>query len=99
MPAFRRDSFIRSTELRDSRFLDVNRLPQVPRSLEDEEYTIEPMYENRPDLLAYNVYGNSRVWWVIVMRNLDVIKDPLRDFRAGITIQLPTPETVKRFAL
>jgi hypothetical protein len=97
--AFRRDSFIRNTELRDSLFLDVNRLPSIPRSLDDEAYTIEPMYENRPDLLAYNVYGNSRVWWVIVMRNLDVIKDPLRDFRTGITIQLPTPATVKRFAL
>lgn len=96
MAEYRPDSFIRNTGLRDRLFLDVNRLPRVPQRLDDEEYTIEPMFENRPDLLANEVYGNPRVWWVIALRNLDVIKDPLRDFRAGVTIQLPNPDTVKR---
>lgn len=96
MAEYRKDSFIRNTNLRDRLFLDVNRLPRVPERLDDEEYTIEPMFENRPDLLANEVYGNPRVWWLIVMRNLDIIKDPLRDFRTGVTIQLPNPDTVKR---
>jgi hypothetical protein len=99
MTQYRRDSFIRRGDLKTGVFLDVNRLPSVPHSLSDEAYVIEPMYENRLDLLAYNVYGNSRLWWVIALRNIDVIKDPLRDAKAGITIQLPNPETLKRFAL
>jgi hypothetical protein len=98
MVEYRRDSFIRRTQTRDRLFLDVNRLPAVPSRIDDEEYIIEPMFENRPDLLAYEVYGNARAWWVIVLRNTDVIRDPLRDFRTGVTIQLPNPETVKRLA-
>ena len=98
MTQFRTDSFIRRNEVKAGVFLDVNQLPAIPQRLDDEEYVIEPMYENRLDLLAYNVYGNSRLWWVIVLRNIDIIKDPLRDAKAGITIQLPNPETVKRFA-
>mgnify|MGYP001601326517 CR=1 FL=1 len=99
MAQYRKDSFIRNTATRERLFLDVNRLPRVPASVDDEEYIIELIFENRPDLLAYEVYGNSRLWWIIVMRNLNVIKDPLRDFRAGTTIQLPNPETVRRLAV
>lgn len=93
---YKKDSFIRNSNLQQRLFLDVNRLPRVPSRLDDEEYVIEPMFENRPDLLANEVYGNKNVWWIIVMRNQDVIKDPLRDFKTGVTIQLPNPDTVNR---
>jgi hypothetical protein len=49
-------------------------------------------------LLAYDKYGSSRVWWVVVLRNIDDIKDPIRDFKAGTTIMLPSKNTVETLA-
>jgi hypothetical protein len=65
----------------------------VPRTIpardDDFEYTILPQYNYRPDLLAYDLYGNPRLWWVFMQRNTDVLFDPIFDFRAGTTIKLP----------
>jgi hypothetical protein len=52
------------------------------------------MYENRPDLLAYDLYGNAALWWVFIARNPNVIEDPLLDFRAGVSIYIPKKETL-----
>jgi phage tail protein X len=54
--------------------------------------------EGRPDILAYKVYGTTSLWWVFALRNPDILKDPIRDFKAGITIKLPSPESVKSVA-
>ena len=65
----------------------------VPRSIsaEDDEqsYTIERTYAYRPDLLAYDLYGTPRLWWVFAQRNSNEIEDPIYDFKPGVTIQLP----------
>jgi len=29
------------------------------------------------------------LWWVFTQRNLDVIQDPIFDFRAGVEIYVP----------
>ena len=64
-----------------------------PRTLtaEDDDtlYTIDRIYAYRPDLLAYDLYGTPRLWWVFAQRNPDVIEDPIYDFAPGRTIQLP----------
>lgn len=60
----------------------------------DTEYTIEPKYAERPDLLANSLYGNSRLWWVLAMRNKDLLIDPIADFQPGLTIFLPTQEMI-----
>ena len=61
----------------------------IPASDDDFQYTIQPQYNFRPDLLAYDIYGNPKLWWVFMQRNIDIIYDPIYDFRAGITIRLP----------
>ena len=61
----------------------------IPYSSEDFQYTIQPQYNYRPDLLAYDIYGNSKLWWVFAQRNSDIIFDPIYDFRSGVTIALP----------
>lgn len=91
--SYRPDSFLQNTELRAGRFLGVNQLPKIPRTVNDEVYVIGHGYEQRPDLLAHELYGNSRLWWVFALRNPDVIKDPIRDFRTGISIVL-SPRSV-----
>jgi len=90
----RKDSFIKNNQILDGVFLDINKLPQIGVTLSDEQYTIEPAYDQRPDLLAKALYNNSRLWWVFALRNPDTIKDPLRDFAAGTIIFLPSAGSI-----
>ena len=61
---------------------------------DDQSYTIERTYAYRPDLLAYDLYGSPRLWWVFAQRNPNQIEDPIYDFKPGVTIQLPKPSNV-----
>lgn len=70
-------------------YLDIWEPRSIPFSADDYQYTIQPQYNYRPDLLAYDLYGNSKLWWVFMQRNIDIIYDPIYDFRAGVTICLP----------
>ena len=63
---------------------------------DDQSYTIERTYAYRPDLLAYDLYGSPRLWWVFAQRNPDQIEDPIYDFKPGVTIQLPKKENLLR---
>lgn len=51
--------------------------------------TIENKYNRRPDLMAYDYLGSSRLWWVLVHYNREKIKDPVFDFVAGTEIVIP----------
>ncbi len=68
----------------------------TPRTItveeDDQSYTIERTYAYRPDLLAYDLYGTPRLWWVFAQRNPDKIEDPIYDFKIGVTILLPKKE-------
>jgi len=70
-------------------YLDMWLPRPVPASSDDFQYTIQPQYNYRPDLLAYDIYGNPKLWWVFMQRNVDIIFDPIYDFRSGVTILLP----------
>ena len=61
----------------------------IPAADDDFQYTIQPQYNYRPDLLAYDIYGNPKLWWVFTQRNVDILSDPIYDFRTGVTISLP----------
>ena len=61
---------------------------------DDQSYTIERTYAYRPDLLAYDLYGSPRLWWVFAQRNPDQIEDSIYDFKPGVTIQLPKASNV-----
>lgn len=90
-----RESFLRNAKVRDT-YLDINQLPKIPKSRADRLYEIPSRYENRPDLLANELYGTVRLWWVFAQRNPDLLIDPLEDFTAGKEIYLPTRETIDR---
>ena len=76
-------------------YLEKLEIRPVPAEKDDIIYTIDKIYEGRPDLLAYDVYGDSRLWWVIVQRNLDILIDPINDFTAGTKIFMPKGSKVK----
>jgi hypothetical protein len=70
-------------------YLEIWEPRPIPSSDDDFQYTIQPQYNYRPDLLAYDIYGNPKLWWVFTQRNIDILMDPIYDFRAGVTIVLP----------
>lgn len=70
-------------------YLDVLTIRPVSAEADDFLYTIEAQYANRPDLLAHDLYGDSRLWWVFTQRNLDTIQDPIFDFVPGTKIYVP----------
>ena len=77
---------------------EINLEQFVPRPItaedDDQVYVIERTYAYRPDLLAFDLYGTPRLWWVFAQRNPDQIEDPIYDFKPGVTIQLPKKENV-----
>ena len=79
---------------------DINLEPLVKRTFniedDDQAYTIERTYAYRPDLLAFDLYGTPRLWWVFAQRNPDKLEDPIYDFKPGVTMQLPKAETISR---
>lgn len=75
--------------------LGILSIRPVPAYSEDPLYTVEPQYTHRPDLLAYDMYGDKNLWWIFCQRNLDVIEDPVYDLVPGLQIYLPDPARVK----
>jgi hypothetical protein len=78
-------------------YLDLLEIRPVPSEPDDFRYVIENQYRHRPDLLAYDVYGNAKLWWVFVQRNMTVIKDPIYDFEPGTVIYLPKKTNLEKF--
>lgn len=69
--------------------MDLYQPRTITAEKDDISYTIDRIYAFRPDLLAYDLYGTPRLWWVFAQRNANVIEDPIYDFKPGKTIQLP----------
>lgn len=71
----------------------VNR--PIPKLVDDAVYTITATYNLRPDLLAFDLYGDPALWWVFAQRNPNTLVNPLNDFSTGTTIYLPQMDTLK----
>lgn len=77
-------------------FLDVATLRDIPKDQTDNVFTIDATYNLRPDLLSFDLYGTSALWWVFAMRNPDTLKDPLFDFRTGTVIYIPSKYNISQ---
>lgn len=78
-------------------YLELLEIRPVPAETDDFRYVIENQYKHRPDLLAYDLYGNPKLWWVFVQRNMSVIKDPIYDFEPGTIIYIPKKSNLEKF--
>lgn len=67
----------------------------IIKNTADRVYIIENQYKHRPDLLAHDLYGDTRLWWIFVHRNRDVLKDPIFDFLPGVEIFLPNKKDLE----
>ena len=73
------------------KYLDLFQPVIVQDELDQDQTTMvtQPKHHKRPDLLAYDLYGSSRLWWIFVHYNRDAIKDPIMDFTSGKIIEVP----------
>jgi hypothetical protein len=83
-----------TTQLNGS-YLDIINFRQIDGETDDVKFEVTSQYEYRPDLLAYDLYGDVNLWWVFSIRNKDKIKDPIYDLFAGQTIYLPKLSTLR----
>ena len=85
-----------TTGIVNAKFLDVMVNRPIPLNPSDIYYQIPQLYEYRPDLLAYDLYGDSRLWWVFAQRNPNRLKDPYFDFVTGLGIYIPKLDTLAK---
>ena len=60
-------------------------------------YEIDSFYDKRPDLLAHDLYGSAKLWWVFMHRNMDTITDPIFSFAEGVQIRIPKKSSLEKF--
>ena len=71
------------------KYLDFWRGVNIPANASDKLISLDSRYNYRPDLLSYDQYGTPQLWWIFILRNPDIIKDPTWDFVTGINIYVP----------
>lgn len=78
----------------NNEYLETMTYRSIPANRDDATYVIENQYKHRPDLLAHDLYGSSKYWWVFMVRNRSTIKDPIYDFVPGVSIKLPNKDSL-----
>lgn len=85
-----------STSVYKSTFLDVMINRPIPMDPTDSLWVITQTYQYRPDLLAYDLYNDARLWWVFAQRNPNRLKDPVFDFVPGVNIYIPKQPAIQK---
>ena len=96
MATYTKTSPYSNTTITESGELDILKIRPVPADDDDYLYEVEAQYNFRPDLLSYDLYGTPKLWWVFAQRNLDTLKDPVFDFKAGVKIFLPKQSALQK---
>jgi hypothetical protein len=84
-----------NSDIVNGQFLDVMINRPISGDPTDVYWEIPPVYNMRPDLLAHDLYNDSRLWWVFSQRNPNTLKDPLYDFVTGVSIFIPTQDNIR----
>jgi hypothetical protein len=84
------------TGLIENKFLDVLEYRAIDSEADDIYRMIGNTYQYRPDLMSYDLYKTVDYWWVFMMRNRDIIIDPIWDFTADKQIYIPKISTIQR---
>ena len=76
-------------------FLDTMVNRPIPKQSDDLLFVINQTYQYRPDLLAFDLYQNSGLWWVFYQRNPNTLTKPPLDFVMNIDIYIPKLSTLR----
>ena len=63
---------------------------------DDSKLVVDLKHQYRPDLLSNDLYGTPVYWWIFMLRNMNVIRDPIWDMKVGIEIYYPTFERLSK---
>ena len=85
-----------NTPTKEGQYLDILKIRSIPAESDDVLYTVQTQYTHRPDLLAFDLYGDKELWWVFSQRNIEILKDPVSDLVAGIQIYVPKGNALTR---
>ena len=96
MAKYKKTSPWNTTDKLPNGYLGYFNIRTIPAEDDDVLYEVEAAYNHRPDLLAYDTYGTTKLWWVFAQRNMDTIKDPIYDLVPGIKIYLPKGPSLRR---
>ena len=69
----------------------ISQMKQLPYKV----YAVPAKYEYRPDLLALEKYGSSKLWWIIV--GVNDITHPFKQMSTNSYLKIPNSDQV--FAL
>ena len=69
----------------------------VAPSANDQTIVVAQRYRHRPDLLSFDLYGTSQLWWIFAMINPDTLQDPIYDLVPGKIIQTPSLTAARAF--
>jgi hypothetical protein len=83
------------TSNQNSGYLDILSYRDIPAESDDVLFEVSSRYQNRPDLLAFDLYDDVNLWWVFAVRNPSILRDSIYDLTTGIQIYLPKITTLK----
>ena len=87
---YRTDSVYKNTKIINNKYLGVYQSTVGDISnTETSTIKLTSKYHQRPDVLAHDLYGNAKLWWVFAEFNQDTLVDPIIDFTNGKTIVYP----------
>lgn len=73
-------------------FWDVPDFPVIEQQSDDLVYTVQSGDSSRIDLIAFDIYGDAELWWVILLaNNLQLITD----LTVGQILTIPSPRYIK----
>ena len=76
------------------RYLGYYEHRKIPARVDDFLMVIEhERYVNRPDNLAFDIYGTDNYWWIIPVRN--GLQDPIFDMKMGKVLIVPNPTYIR----
>lgn len=88
---YRSDSLYRHTAIVNNKYLGIYNPGDIDIANTDTmTFTLTSKHHHRPDVLAYELYNNSKLWWIFAQFNPDILVDPIIDFVAGKEIVVPT---------
>jgi hypothetical protein len=62
---------------------------------DDSFVEILPKHALRPDRLSQELYGTPVYWWVFMVCNTSLIRDPIWDLKVGMIIRAPSANRLR----
>ena len=78
-------------------YLDFWVYKNISISANDSLVQLESKYNLKPHLFSYDLYGTPDLWWIFMVINPNVIKDPIYDFKTGIYLYVPSNQTLSTY--